>query len=121
MESASRNEATLTGVQSLVYKLSDAEQGALNPLGLNCFRTFPVYGTVLWGSRTLLGADAQASQWKYVPVRRLALFLEVSLYRGTQWVVFEPNDEPLWAQIRLNVGSFMQDMFRKGAFQGRPR
>src|SRR5579871_6866573 len=69
-------EATLTGVQSLVYKLSDAEQGALNPLGLNCFRTFPVYGTVLWGSRTLLGADAQASQWKYVPIRRLALFLE---------------------------------------------
>ena len=111
-------EATLTGVQSLVYKLSDAEQGALNPLGLNCFRTFPVYGTVLWGARTLLGADAQASQWKYVPVRRLALFLEVSLYRGTQWVVFEPNDEPLWGQIRLNVGSFMQDMFRKGAFQG---
>ncbi len=111
-------EATLTGVQSLVYKLSDAEQGALNPLGLNCFRTFPIYGSVLWGSRTLLGADAQASQWKYVPVRRLALFLEVSLYRGTQWVVFEPNDEPLWAQIRLNVGSFMQDMFRKGAFQG---
>jgi hypothetical protein len=101
-----------------VYKLSDAEQGALNPLGLNCFRTFPIYGTVLWGSRTLLGADAQANQWKYVPVRRLALFLEVSLYRGTQWVVFEPNDEPLWAQIRLNVGSFMQDMFRKGAFQG---
>ncbi len=112
-------EATLTGVQSLVYKLSDAEQGTLNPLGLNCFRTFPVYGTVLWGSRTLLGADAQANQWKYVPVRRLALFLEVSLYRGTQWVVFEPNDEPLWAQIRLNVGSFMQDMFRKGAFQGK--
>jgi uncharacterized protein len=111
-------EATLTGVQSLVYKLSDAEQGALNPLGLNCFRTFPVYGTVLWGARTLLGADAQASQWKYVPVRRLALFLEVSLYRGNQWVVFEPNDEPLWGQIRLNVGSFMQDMFRKGAFQG---
>jgi phage tail sheath protein FI len=111
-------EATLTGVQSLVYKLSDAEQGVLNPLGLNCFRTFPVYGTVLWGARTLLGADAQTSQWKYVPVRRLALFLEESLYRGTQWVVFEPNDEPLWAQIRLNVGSFMQDLFRKGAFQG---
>ncbi len=111
-------EATLTGVQSLVYKLSDAEQGVLNPLGLNCFRTFPVYGTVLWGARTLLGADAQTSQWKYVPVRRLALFLEESLYRGTQWVVFEPNDEPLWAQIRLNIGSFMQDLFRKGAFQG---
>jgi uncharacterized protein len=52
-------------------------------------------------------------------VRRVALFLEESLYRGTQWVVFEPNDEPLWAQIRLNVGAFMNDLFRKGAFQGK--
>lgn len=112
-------EATLTGVQSLVYKLSDLENGALNPLGLNCFRTFPIYGTVLWGARTLVGADAEASQWKYVPVRRVALFLEESLYRGTQWVVFEPNDEPLWAQIRLNVGAFMNNLFRKGAFQGK--
>jgi len=112
-------EATLTGVQGLVYKLSDLENGALNPLGLNCFRTFPVYGSVLWGARTLVGADADASQWKYVPVRRVALFLEESLYRGTQWVVFEPNDEPLWAQIRLNVGAFMNSLFRKGAFQGK--
>ena len=112
-------EATLTGVQGLVYKLSDAENGVLNPLGMNCFRTFPVYGNVLWGARTLVGADADASQWKYVPVRRVALYLEESLYRGTQWVVFEPNDEPLWAAIRLNVGAFMQDLFRKGAFQGK--
>jgi phage tail sheath protein FI len=111
-------EATLAGVQSLVYKLSDAENGVLNPLGLNCSRTFPVYGTVLWGARTLLGADADQSQWKYVPVRRVALFIEESLYRGTQWVVFEPNDEPLWSAIRLNVGSFMQDLFRNGFFQG---
>ena len=111
-------EATLSGVQSLVYKMTDAENGVLNPLGLNCFRTFPVYGSVLWGARTLVGADADASQWKYVPVRRIALFLEESLYRGTQWVVFEPNDEPLWAAIRLNVGSFMQTLFRQGAFQG---
>lgn len=111
-------EATLSGVQSMVYKLDDAENGALNPLGLNCFRTFPVYGSVLWGSRTLLGADADANQWKYVPVRRVALFLEESLYRGTKWVVFEPNDEPLWSAIRLNVGAFMQDLFRKGYFQG---
>ena len=73
---------------------------------------------VAWGARTLDGADALASEWKYVPVRRLALFLEESLYRGTQWVVFEPNDEPLWAQIRLNVGAFMHDLFRQGAFQG---
>lgn len=111
-------EASLTGVQSLVYKMSDAENGTLNPLGLNCFRTFPVYKSVLWGARTLLGADAFANQWKYVPVRRVALFLESSLYNGTQWVVFEPNDEPLWSAIRLNVGSFMQTLFIQGYFQG---
>jgi uncharacterized protein len=111
-------EATLNGVQSMIYKLSDAENGVLNPLGLNCFRTFPSYGPVLWGARTLVGADALANQWKYVPIRRTALFLEQSLYNGTQWVVFEPNDEPLWASIRLNVGSFMQTLFQKGAFQG---
>ncbi|WP_233841174.1 phage tail sheath C-terminal domain-containing protein [Dyella sp. 2HG41-7] len=110
--------AVLNGVQSMVYKLTDAENGVLNPLGLNCFRNFPVYGSVLWGARTLVGADAMANQWKYVPVRRTALFIEESLYRGTQWVVFEPNDEPLWASIRLNVGGFMQTLFLKGAFQG---
>ena len=60
----------------------------------------------------------RASQWKYVPIRRLALFLESSLYDGTQWVVFEPNDERLWGQIRLNVGAFMQGLFLQGAFQG---
>jgi uncharacterized protein len=111
-------EATLSGVQGLVYKMSDSENGVLNPLGLNCFRTFPVYGSVLWGARTLVGADAETSQWKYVPVRRVALFLESSLYQGTQWVVFEPNDEPLWSAIRLNVGSFMQELFSQGYFQG---
>jgi phage tail sheath protein FI len=111
-------EATLTGVQALVYKLTDIENGVLNPLGLNCFRIFPIYGPVLWGARTLVGADAEASQWKYVPVRRVALYIEESLYRGTKWAVFEPNDEPLWAQLRLNIGAFMHDLFRKGAFQG---
>lgn len=70
------------------------------------------------GARTLAAADVPASEWKYVPVRRLALFLEASLDRGTQWVVFEPNDEPLWAQIRLNVEAFMHGLFRAGAFQG---
>jgi phage tail sheath protein FI len=111
-------EATLTGVQTMVYKLTDTEQGAINPLGLNCARIFPVYGPVMWGARTLVGADAEASQWKYVPVRRLALYIEESLYRGTKWVVFEPNDEPLWSAIRLNVGAFMDGLFRKQAFQG---
>jgi hypothetical protein len=112
-------EATLTGVRGVVYNLSDPENGVLNPLGLNCFRIFPIYGPVLWGARTLVGSDAEASQWKYVPVRRLALYIEESLYRGTKWAVFEPNDEPLWAQLRLNIGSFMHDLFRRGAFQGR--
>lgn len=111
-------DAQLMGVQSMVYKLTDAENGSLNPLGLNCFRNFPVYGSVLWGARTTVGADARADEWKYVPVRRLALFLEESLFRGTQWVVFEPNDEPLWASIRLNVEGFMNTLFRRGAFQG---
>ncbi len=111
-------EATLRGVQDLGAVLTDQENGVLNPLGINVFRRFPVYGRVAWGARTLDGADALASEWKYVPVRRLALFLEESLYRGLQWAVFEPNDEPLWSQIRMNVGAFMHDRFRQGAFQG---
>jgi len=111
-------EATLSGVQALEYKLTDPENGVLNPLAINCLRNFPIYGPVCWGARTLEGADQIESQWKYIPVRRFALFLEESLYRGTQWVVFEPNDEPLWAQIRLNVGAFMQTYFLKQAFQG---
>lgn len=112
-------DATLVGVPQLSVNLTDAENGELNPLGVNCLRSLPGAGRVVWGSRTLQGDDRLASEWKYVPVRRLALYLEESLYRGTQWVVFEPNDTPLWAQIRLNVGAFMQDLFRQGAFQGR--
>lgn len=111
-------EASLNGVRELTVSLTDGENGQLNPLGVNCLRNFPVYGHVAWGSRTLDGDDRLASEWKYIPVRRLALFLEESLYRGTQWVVFEPNDEPLWAQIRLNIGAFMNNLFRQGAFQG---
>ncbi len=111
-------DATLNGVSELTVKLTDGENGQLNPLGVNCLRSFPVIGRVVWGARTMRGADSLASEWKYVPVRRLALFIEESLFRGTQWVVFEPNDEPLWAQIRLNLGAFMQNLFRQGAFQG---
>jgi hypothetical protein len=72
----------------------------------------------VWGARTLKGSDQLSDDYKYIPVRRLALYIEESLYRGTQWVVFEPNDAPLWAQIRLSVGAFMQRLFRQGAFQG---
>ena len=113
------SDASLTGAVGLSVVLTDDQNGVLNPQAINCIRSFPVYGTVLWGARTLRGNDQIGSEWKYVPVRRLALYIEGSLYRGTQWVVFEPNDEPLWSQIRLNVGAFMQDLFRKGAFQGR--
>jgi phage tail sheath protein FI len=112
-------DATLNGVIDLASPVSDAENGLINPKGINAIRSFPAYGRVAWGARTLKGADAQADEYKYVPVRRLALFLEESLYRGTQWVVFEPNDEPLWAQIRLNIGAFLNGLFRQGAFQGK--
>jgi phage tail sheath protein FI len=112
-------EATLVGVPQLSVPLTDAENGQLNPLGVNCLRAMPAVGPVVWGARTLQGDDRLASEWKYVPVRRLSLYIEESLYRGTQWAVFEPNDEPLWAQIRLNIGAFMQSLFRQGAFKGK--
>jgi phage tail sheath protein FI len=112
-------DAALNGIQGLEVNLNDAENGMLNPLGINSLRSFPVNGRVIWGARTLRGADQLADEYKYIPIRRLALYIEESLYRGTQWVVFEPNDEPLWAQIRLNVGAFMQNLFRQGAFQGK--
>lgn len=111
-------EATLRGLDDLDYRLTDAENGSLNPLAINALRAFPIYGLVSWGARTLDGADAIGSEWKYIPVRRLALMLEESLFRGTKWVVFEPNDEPLWARVRLNIGAYMNSLFRQGAFQG---
>ena len=111
-------ETVTVGVRGPAVPLTDGENGQLNPLAVNCVRSFPVVGTVVWGARTWEGADQLGSQWKYLPVRRLALFIEETLYRALQWVVFEPNDEPLWAQIRLNIGAFMQDLFRQGAFQG---
>jgi phage tail sheath protein FI len=110
-------EATLRGAD-LSSVVNDADSAQLNPIGVNVLRTFPVVGNVVWGARTLVGADLLASEWKYVPVRRTALYIEQSLRGGLKWVVFEPNDEPLWSQIRLNVGAFLQDLFRKQAFQG---
>ncbi len=110
--------AGLTGNSGLQFVLTDAENGTLNTQAVNCLRQFKVYGDVVWGARTLAGNDQAGSQWKYVPIRRLALFLESSLFDGTQWVVFEPNDETLWGQVRLNVGTFMQGLFLQGAFAG---
>jgi len=113
-------EADLRGVSGLEYKFSDQENGQLNPHAVNTIRIFP-NGIVNWGARTMDGDDDFASEYKYIPVRRTALFIEESLYRGLKWVVFEPNDEPLWAQIRLNVGAFMHNLFRQGAFQGKTK
>jgi phage tail sheath protein FI len=111
-------EAGMRNVQDLEYQLSGQENGLINPLGLNALRNFDTRGIVVWGARTLKGVDNQPSEWKYVPVRRTALFIEESLYRGTQWAVFEANGEPLWSQLRLNIGAFMQRLFRQGTFQG---
>jgi phage tail sheath protein FI len=106
------------GVQGLEYSLNESEAEQLNALGVNCFRDFPEHGPLLWGTRTLAGSDTAESEWKYVPIRRLALFLEQSIERGTHWAIFEPNEERLWARIRLEVGAFLRCLFRQGAFQG---
>jgi phage tail sheath protein FI len=111
--------ASLRGTSlTLTEVLTDKQNGVLNVAGINVLRNFPIYQNVSWGARTLVGANAMASEWKYIPVRRTALFIEESLFQGLKWVVFEPNDEALWAQIRLNVGAFMHGLFRQGAFQG---
>jgi phage tail sheath protein FI len=108
----------LQNVLGLELTLTDAQNGVLNPLGINCLRTFSAEGEVLWGARTLAGTDTTDSDYKYIPTRRLALFIEASLYQGTQWVVFEPTAEPLWAQLRLSVGAFLQTLFTQGALLG---
>ncbi len=112
-------EATLAGASGVALQLTDSQNGLLNQHAVNCIRNFNVYGIVVWGARTMQGNDELGSEWKYVPVRRTALFTEESLFRALKWVVFEPNDEPLWAEIRLNVGAFMHNLFRQGAFQGK--
>jgi phage tail sheath protein FI len=111
-------DAGIAGIRGLEINLSDADNGAINPVGVNALRTFPIIGSVVWGARTMRGADALGDDFKYLPVRRVTLFIEESLFRGTKFAVFEPNDEPLWAQLRLNIGAFMNNLFRQGAFQG---
>jgi uncharacterized protein len=99
-------------------KMTDQTQGTLNPIGVNCLRSFPGVGTVVYGARTLVSSNTALQQWKYVPVRRIALFIEQTLIRNLGWVVFEPNDEPLWAAIRTSIQGFMLSLFNQGAFQG---
>jgi phage tail sheath protein FI len=107
-------EATLPGALDLQQPLLDADQDLLNPIGLSCIRNRPGAGIVSWGSRTL----SSDPEWRYVPVRRTALFLKESLLRGLQWVVFEPNDQELWQRIAGNITAFMLSLHRQGAFQG---
>ncbi len=109
-------EATLRGVAELQFVVENAEQDYLNPNGVNAFRRLPGFGSVIWGSRT--GATRADPEWRYVPVRRTAIFIEESLYNGIQWAVFEPNDHRLWSALRINIESFMNGLFRVGAFQG---
>lgn len=117
-KAAAGPEAHLEGVRGLAYDVNDAEGDQLNRRGINSLRVLREGGAVIWGSRTLAGANGTSSEWKYIPVRRLALYIEASLYRGTEWAVFEVNAERLWAALRSSVESFMQDLFRRGAFQG---
>jgi len=98
--------------------MTDARQGVLNLIGVNCIRSFPGSGTVVFGARTLVSANSAFQQWKYVPVRRMALFLEQTLKANLPWVIFEPNDEPLWVAIVLSIESFMLSLFNQGAFAG---
>ncbi len=108
-------EATLLGVRRIEFKLLDTHQDELNPLGVNAIRPMPQGGNVVWGARTMV----PSSEWRYVPVRRTAIFLRSSIYNGIQWAVFEPNDHQLWNNLRLTIGAFMDQLFRQGAFAGR--
>jgi uncharacterized protein len=109
-------EANVGGATGLAASITDPEQDILNPFGVNVLRFFPGSGIVIWGARTL--ATLSDPEYRYVPIRRFAIFLERSIYNGIQWAVFEPNDEDLWSSLRLNIGAFMMTLFRAGAFQG---
>ena len=111
-------DATLVGVRELQVQLTGEDYGLLSRRGINCFRKLSDGGFVVWGARTLEGADTLVSEWKYVPVRRCALFLESSIAEGLKWVAFEPNEEPTWAKIRSSARGFLNSLFRQGAFLG---
>ncbi len=111
-------EASFQAIKGLSRAINETELSHLNSLGVNCLRVTPETGIVVWGARTLAGSDQANSEWKYVSVRRLFIFLEYSIVQGTQWAVFEPNDEPLWTRIRDSVSAFLYGIFRAGAFQG---
>jgi phage tail sheath protein FI len=108
-------EATLNATIAIEYQLTDLHSDELNPKGVNALRQIPGAGRVVWGARTMI----PSSEWRYVPVRRTAIYLRTSIYNGIQWAVFEPNEEPLWSSLRATIGGFMETQFRNGAFAGR--
>jgi len=103
------------GAVDVGFEISENTQAVLNPLGVNAIRVFPTRGIRVWGARTLSSNEL----WKYVSVRRLFIFLERSIYEGTQWVVFEPNDENLWARVKDTISLFLRSQWRGGALVGR--
>jgi uncharacterized protein len=107
---------TPRGVIGLAYDCNFREQELLNPKGINCIRTFPNRGIKIWGARTLIEPDK--TEWRYISVRRLMSYIEKSIELGTQWVVFEPNDEDLWARVRRTVSNFLERLWREGALFG---
>jgi phage tail sheath protein FI len=104
------------GLVGLSYDCNFREQELLNPLGINCVRSFPNRGLRIWGARTLVEADN--IQWRYINVRRLMSYIEKSIEQGTQWVVFEPNDEDLWQRVKRTLGNFLDSLWREGALVG---
>jgi phage tail sheath protein FI len=110
---APANEVVL-GVNGLAFQITHEEQGALNQAGINCIRSFPGRGIRIWGARTL----SSDPEWRYLNVRRLFNYLSESILEGTQWAVFEPNDERLWIRLRIAVGSFLTRTWREGALFG---
>jgi phage tail sheath protein FI len=110
-------EANIGGAVGLMADTTDVQQDFLNPIGVNVIRSFPASGLVIWGARTL--ATRSDPEYRYIPVRRTAIFLQQSIYNGIQYAVFEPNDFPLWNSLRLNISAFMLRQFRAGMFQGK--
>jgi len=111
-------EAQVRGVDGTAVHLTDIDFDRLGPLAINGLKAIPSSGVVVWGARTLDGTDAAGSEWKYLPIRRLYLFIQESLRQGLMWTAFEPNGEALWSRIRMVVGEFLSGLFRQGAFQG---
>ena len=105
----------IRGALGLTQIIGRAEQDVLNPAGVNCIRSFSREGIVVWGARTLAPS---ASEWRYLNVRRLFNMIEESIANSTRWVVFEPNDQPLWKSIRRDIGAFLTLLWRQGALAG---